>query len=467
MKMAKVTADLTAFFEPNSIAIIGSFRPSFFGGYVVVKSLLHGGYAGRIVPVNPSYKEVLGLPVYPSLKKVKYPVDLALIMINSRSVPYVIKDCAQKGVKAAIIVADGFAERDAQGARLQREIVEIANQAGIRLMGPNTAGVVNTHKQFYPCPYESGYDSIRQGAIALVSQTGMTNPQAFPYSDFHCGISKICDLGNKCDVDECDLLQYLADDESTSVVGMYLESIKDGNRFLRIARSITTRKPVLVVKAGRTSQGAKASASHTGSMAVNDLIFDAVCRQSRVLRLDTFAELFDVPKIFATQPPLKGNRLGILTITGGMAVMALDCCARYGLKLATLGKRTVSLLDSVFPGSGHMPVDIGPMMAAVRDAFSQYPDILDAIMADENIDALLHILWAHPSGNIIENYIRAYKRIKGKHQKPIATWIYGPNSQAVRDLGFQLEDMGYPVFKDLDTAVKALGLALQYANTQF
>ncbi len=458
------SSELTHFFKPDSVAIIGSFRKGFFGGYVIVDSLLQGGYKGKIYPVNPNYEQVLGIRVYPSLEQIPGDIDLALIMINARGVPELIKQCADKGVKAAIIIADGFAERNEQGAQLQEQVQQLAKQAHIRLMGPNTAGVVNPIDNFYPCPYEAGYHTIQKGAIALISQTGMTNPQAFPYQDYHCGVSKICDLGNKCDVDECDLLEYLAEDEHTKVVGIYLEGIKDGKRFLRVARAVSSRKPVLIVKSGRTTQGAAASASHTGSMAVNDAIFDAVCAQTGVIRLDTFDELFEVPKIFATQPLPRGGRFGILTITGGMAVMAIDYGAPFGLQLAGMQPQTASFLDSIFSGSGHMPVDIGPMMAAVRGTFSRYHEILDALMADSNVDALLHIPWAHPSEDIIESYVRAYENIRGRYQKPVVTWVYGPSSQAVSELAYRLERMGFPVFKQLETAIKALGLALQYSQ---
>ena len=455
-------SDLSAFFEPKSIAVIGSFREGFFGGYVVIRSLIRGGYKGQIYPVNPNYQEVFGIRVYPSLSQVPEGVDLVLVMINSRSVPQVIRECANKAVKAVVIVADGFAERDEQGAKLQKEIVEIATGAGIRLIGPNTAGIVNTYADFYPCPYESGYDRIKRGSIALVSQSGMTNPQAFPYYDYRCGISKICDLGNKCDVDECELMEYLAQDRDTKVIAMYLETVNDGRRFLEVSKKIARTKPLLIVKSGRTKQGAKASESHTGSLAVNDKIFDALCRQAGIIRLDTFVELFEIPKIFATQPLPKGNKLGILTITGGLAVMAIDYGDRYGLKLSELSSSTASLLNSIFSGTGHMPVDIGPVMAAVKDAFSLYPEIMYRIMADPNVDALLHILWANPKGDIIPNYLKAYEAIKEKHQKPIATWIYGPDRTAIKELGVQLEDMGFPVFRDVETAVKALGLAFQF-----
>ena len=457
-------SQLSPFFEPASVAILGSLREGFFGGYVVVKSLLRGGYKGKIYPINPGYKEILGIPVYPSLKEVPEAPDLALIMINSRSVPDVIRQCVKKGVKAAIVVADGFAERDEEGARLQQQLVAIAREAGIRLMGPNTAGVVNTHNNFYPCPYEAGYDRIQKGSIALISQTGVTNPQAFPYPDYVCGVSKICDLGNKCDVDECDLLEYLNNDAVTNVVSMYLETVRHGQRFFKIAHHVAIRKPLLVFKSGRSAEGARASQSHTGSLAVDDTIFNAACNQTGILRLDRFTDIFEIPKIFATQPLPAGNRLGILTITGGVAVIAIDYAQRYGLQLSQLDPATMSMLDNIFPGSGNMPVDIGPMMAAVKDAFSHYPEILEGIMADPNVDALLHIIWANTSGYVIENYIKAYERIMERFPKPVATWIYGPDSSAVRETGFRLERMGFPVFKEVETAVKALGLALRYAT---
>jgi acetyltransferase len=238
--------DLSCFFDPRSIAVIGSFRENFFGGYVIVKSLLKAGYKGKIFPVNPAYKEVHGLRVYPSIKDVPQDVDLAMVMINARSVAGMVHECEGKGVRAMIVVSDGFAERDEEGARLQKELLEVAGKEKIRIIGPNTAGVVNTANWFNPCAYEAGYYRIRKGPIAICAQTGMTNPQAFPYPDLRFGVSKICDFGNKCDVDECDLLEYLAEDPDTGVISMYLESIRDGRRLLRIARSVTKKKPVLM-----------------------------------------------------------------------------------------------------------------------------------------------------------------------------------------------------------------------------
>jgi len=354
---------LSLFFEPQSVAVVGSLREGYFGGYVVIKTLLNAGFEGRIYPVNPSYQEVLGLKAYPSIKEIPEKIDLVLIMINRRFVPNVLRECAGKGIKAVIVVADGFAERDEEGAKLQNEIVEIARKAGIRIIGPNTAGIVNSANGLTPDPYEPGYKKVKSGTVAICAQTGMINPQAFPYADLHYGVSKICDFGNKCDVDECDLLEYLENDPATKVITMYLESIRDGRRFLEISKRVAAQKPVLILKSGRTKEGAKVSASHTGALAVDDQIFNAACKQAGIIRLEKFRELFELPKIFSLQPLPKGNRLGMVTFTGGVGVLAIDEGAKYGLSVARLSPEITKKLNAIFPDLGKSVVDIGPPMA--------------------------------------------------------------------------------------------------------
>jgi len=455
---------LRRFFEPQSIAVVGSFKEGFFGGYVLIKTVLEAGFRGRIFPVNPAYREVLGLKVYGSVKELPESVDLVFLIINAGSVLPVMEDCAARGIRAAVVVSDGFAERDAEGGHLQEELVAFGRKKGIRIIGPNTAGVVNTANGFNPCPYEAGYHRLPKGPVAICSQTGMINPQAYPYRDLRCGVSKICDFGNKSDVDECDVLEYLEEDNDTAVISMYLEGIRDGKRFLDVSKRVTKKKPVLVLKSGRTQEGARASASHTGSMAVKDTVFDAVCRQGGIIRLDTFQELFQVPKIFASQPLPRGNRMGILTVTGGVGVMAIDEGARYGLEIARPEEKTISMLEGIFPGAGRMPVDIGPMMAAVKDTFARYPRILEAVMTDQNVDAVLNVIWAGLGENAKDIYLRAYEPLKGRFPKPLVTWTYGPDSNTARDLAFGLEDLGFPVYSDAESCVKALGLSFRYAQ---
>jgi len=454
---------ISLFFEPKTVAVIGSLREGYFGGYVVIKTLLKAGFAGKIYPVNPSYQEVLGLRVYPSIKDIPEKIDLALMIINRRSIPNVMKECAEKAIKAVVVVSDGFAERDEEGARLQKEIVEIARQAGMRIIGPNTAGIANPANGLIPDPYEMGYERVKAGGIAICAQTGMINPQAFPYADIHYGVSKVCDYGNKCDVDECDLLEYLENDPATRVIAMYLESIRDGRRFLEISRRVSSKKPVLILKSGRTKEGARVSVSHTGSLAVDDQIFDAACKQAGIIRLEKFSEIFELPKIFASQPLPKGNRLGIVTFTGGVGVLAIDEGEKYGLSVAKLSSETITKLNAIFPDLGKTIVDIGPPMAVINNYMDIYSEILKAVLLDDNIDCLFNIIWTSPFEDFAEEYLKFYEGLMGNYQKTIATWIYGPSLSLVHNMSYRMEDLGFPVFSNIETAIKALGIAYQYS----
>jgi acyl-CoA synthetase (NDP forming) len=456
-------ADLSLFFEPRNVAVIGSFRKGAFGGYVVLKSLSKAGYSGKVYPVNPAYQEVLGLKVYPSVGEIPAKVDLALIMINARNVPAVLRECAQSGIRAVVLVADGFAERDREGARLQEEVVGISREWGVRIIGPNTAGLVNNHNGFNPAPYDAGYYRFKKGTVTICSQTGMINPQAYPYSDLNFGISKLCDFGNKCDLDECDLLEYLEKDPTTEVISLYLETIRDGRRFLKICERVTAKKPLLALKLGTTREGARASASHTGALAVDDKIFEAACRQSGVLRLNAFNELFELPKIFASQPLPRGNRFGLVSYTGAVGVQAADVGAQYGLAMAGLTPETSRMFEGLFPGLGGMPVDIGPMIPSVKDFSTVYSGILQAVLNDENVDSLFNILWADAGGNNTKAYINAYEELKGSASKPVVTWIYGPDPVKLRNLRDQIEGLGFPVFGEPERCIKALGLLFKYA----
>jgi acyl-CoA synthetase (NDP forming) len=454
-------SEMQLFFEPQSLAVVGTLKEGYFGGYVVIQNLLNAGFAGKIYPVNPSYKEVLGLKVYPFVKEIPEQVDLVLIMINRRSVPGVMRECAEKGIKAVIVVADGFAERDEEGGRLQNEILEIARGAGIRIIGPNTAGIINSANGLMPNAYESGYKKIKPGSVAVCAQTGMINPQAFPYADLYYGVSKICDFGNKSDVDECDLLEYLENDPATKVITMYLESIRHGRRFLKISKRIAAKKPILVLKSGRTKEGAKASASHTGALAVDNQIFTAASKQAGIIRLEKFRELFELPKIFL-QPLPRGSRLGIVTLTGAIGVLAIDEAVKYGLSAARLSPKTVRRLNAISPVLGKSVVDMGPPMA-VGNYIAIYPAILEAVLADENIDCLLNVIWTSPFKEFVKEYIQFYEGLQVKHQKTVATWIYGPSVPLINELSGSMEELGFPVFSEAETAIKALGIAYQYS----
>ncbi len=455
---------LDLFFEPESIAVIGSFREGGFGGYVVVKSLIEAGYEGNIFPVNPGYREVLQLKVYPSLSDIPEQVDLALVMINARNVLGIIEECGRNRIRSVVVVADGFAEKDERGARLQRELVEASKSLGVRIIGPNTAGIINTVNGLNPCPYDAGYYRLKKGPVTICSQTGMINPQAYSYPDLGFGINKICDLGNKCDVDECDLLEYLENDDSTGVISIYLESIRDGKRFLEVARRVSCKKPVLALKVGKTSAGAQASASHTGSLAVDDAIFGAACSQAGLLRIDKFSELFELPKVFASQPLPSGNRVGVVSFTGGVGVLAVDEGAGYGLVLSEFSAVSREIFKEISEDLGQNPVDLGPMIPTVKDFGVFYGRILRAVLADENVDSLFNVVWADALGKNTSAYMGAYEEMKAYARKPVVTWVYGPNSSNTSAMANKLEEFGFPVFREPETCIKAIGMLTRYAR---
>ena len=457
-------ANLARFFEPESIAIIGSFREGGFGGYVVVKSLMEAGYEGKIFPVNPGYREVFQFKVYPSLSDIPEQVDLALVMINARNVMGIVEECGRNRIGSVVVVADGFAEKDEPGARMQRELVETARGLGVRIIGPNTAGIINSANGLNPCPYDAGYYRFKKGPVTICSQTGMINPQAYAYPDLGFGINKICDLGNKCDVDECDLLEYLANDDSTGVISIYLESIKDGKRFLEVARKVSLKKPVLALKVGKTSAGAQASASHTGSLAVDDAIFGAACSQAGLLRIDKFSELFELPKVFASQPLPSGNRVGLVSFTGGVGVLAVDEGARYDLVLAEFSAESREIFRGISEDLGANPVDLGPMIPTVKDFGAFYSRILKAVLADDNVDSLFNVVWADALGKNTGAYLEAYEEMKAYARKPVVTWVYGPDASNTRKMSRNIEDLGFPVFREPETCIKAIGMLTRHAK---
>ena len=443
------------FFEPRSVAVIGALREGWFGGYVIIKNLRVFGFPGEVYPVNPRYDKVLGLDVYASVKDIPAMVDLVIIMTPAAVVPSVLEECGACGVRAAIVVSDGFAERSEEGARLQKELVSVGRREGIRILGPNTVGVTNTANGLVTTPYEFGYSSIRRGFVALAGQTGIIAPQAVPYEDLQYGVSKICDFGNKCDVDEADLLEYLAEDAETKVIAMYLEAIRDGRRFLATAKRVVEKKPVIVLKSGRSEAGAKAAASHTGTLAGDDKIYDAAFRQAGVLRIQNFRELFEIPKIFG-QPRPKGNRIAMVTMTGGAGVMSTDIAYECGLELARFSEETSNRLGEIFPSLAKNPSDVGPALFA-DDIIQIYKKAIEAALEDEGVDCVSVVLWTGEAAPP-QLYVELFKELKERASKPVAIWAYSAHLVLAQELSRELEKLGFPVFSDFETAVRALGM---------
>ncbi len=459
----KTKGNLATFFEARNVAVIGSFKEKWSGGYGVIKNLLNFRFSGHIYPVNPYYSEVLGMPVYPTINHVADSIDLVIVITPSQVVPTVIEQCAQKGIKAAIIVSDGFAETNREGAKLQQHVMNIARNAGLRIIGPNTIGITNTANCLVTTPYFTGYNKIQRGSVAYASQTGIVGAQALPLEDYGYPISKICDFGNKCDVNEINLLEYLTVDPETRVIAMHLEDIKDSRQFIDIARRIVVHKPVLILKPGRSQAAAKAVASHTGSLAGADQIYDSAFTQAVIVRLNTWQEFLDIPKVFASQPLPTGNRLAIVTVSGAAGIMAIDAAMENGLVIAQLSSATIDRLAKISPRLVSNPVDIGQVAPFISDFPQALESVIATVLADDSVDCAIIVLWAALAADALDTS-DAFRRLKQQGSKPMAIWIYGPKLSAKEELTRQLEALGLPTYLNLETAAKALGIAASYAK---
>ena len=458
-----VNSDLRAFFEPKAIAVIGSLNEWGGLGYTAIKNMRRFNFSGRIYPVNPSYKEALGLRAYPDVNAVEDPIDLAVVITPKQTVPGILDQCAQKGARAAIVVSDGFAEAGEAGARLQRQIVEISHRTGLRIIGPNTIGTLNTQNGLVTNPYFISYDKIHKGSIAYCSQSGIVGAQGQPLNDQAYPISKMCDLGNKCDVNEVDLLNYLSNDPETRVIAMHIEDVKDGHQFIDAVKKVAARKPVLLLKPGRTERGAKASASHTGSLAGSERIYDAAFRQAGAIRLNTWREFWEIPRIFVNQPLPLGNRIAVITFTGGVGVAAVDAAEEGGLAMADFSPATVSRLSRLSPQLASNPVDLGPLIPVSDDPLPLLEQTIAAVLDDSNVDCVTATLYAS-TGAETPIFMDIFGRVMKNTTKPVSIWIYGTELAAIEELSRQVQGHGLPAYPDIELAIKALATAARYSE---
>jgi acyl-CoA synthetase (NDP forming) len=447
------------FFKPNSVAVIGASTNPRKDGNIILQNIIDSDFSGRIYPVNPTAGEVLGLKAYPSLTAIPDPVDLAVIIIPAKLCVQAMQDCAQKKVKAVIIEAMGFSEVGAEGKKLQDQIVAIARENGIRVMGPNCTGIVSRDiaTTFFPMK------DVPRGNVVLIGQSGLL--AAGMASDIvvnrSLNINKICSIGNKCDVNENDLLAYFGEDPQTEVISMYLESIADGAAFVPIARKVAAKKPVIFLKGGRTEAGAKAAMSHTGSMASNAKIVDAAIRQTGCIKADDFTEIKDFAKVFSTQPLPKGNRVAIVTAAGSVGVVVSDICAEHGLEMPKLSPQTVEKLKDVFPANmpPANPVDLWYSIEKLG-LVKTLETTLAAPLEDPNIDAAVLILagmkYTMP---VLDD--KTVQKITATYGKPvIICMLVGYNeykNRIMEELGRDL-----PVFTSIQSGVKALSKICAY-----
>jgi acyl-CoA synthetase (NDP forming) len=380
-------------FVPDSIAVIGANDTLGSWGSDAIAAAVAATKSDpkkRAYAVNPNARQVLGVTSYGSILDIPDTVELAIIVVRSSLVADVLRQCVQKGVKAAVVISAGFAETDEDGTRLQGEIVDIARRGGIRFVGPNCIGHADLHSKVSAL----GVTRMgKPGPMALISQSGTVSAGIMQAATSRgIGISKFVSTGNEADLHMEDYLEYLLEDDKTRIITAYIEGLREGRRFFQLAKRITLKKPIVVIKTGNSEGAGKAAKSHTGALAGSDAVIAAVFKQTGVIKADDEEELCDVALALLTQPLPKGNRVAILTIGGGFGVMTTEACEREGLKMASLGPTTMAKLDAVLPPrwSHGNPVD----MVGVKtiDEFGMILSCLRAMTEDDNVDSVIALV---------------------------------------------------------------------------
>jgi acyl-CoA synthetase (NDP forming) len=376
---------IDVFYEPRNIAIIGASKRASGFGAGLPRFLLDTGVASdRLHLVNPREEEIEGLPAYPTVRDVPVDVDLAIVIVPAPAVPGVLGDCVEKRVKVVNVQSAGFAETNADGAKAQEEMGRMAKESGIRIMGPNCVGVVNVPGRFSTCGVD--LDAIRPGGISVVAQSGVFGNILMDWAPSQdLALCKLATIGNRADVDESDMIEYLGEDPATRVIVMYLEGVKDGRRFIEVARKASLEKPVLVYKSGETEAGKRATMSHTGSLSGADAVFDSACRQTGIIRGRDLVELFDMARAFEACPLPRGRRVLVVTGSGSQGAMAADRLVQCGMKLPEMTAESVAEIRKNAPDWMNLanPLDIGPS--------GLFPLGMKLAMTDFNIDAVITV----------------------------------------------------------------------------
>ena len=455
--------ELKPLFEPESIAVIGaSNSPVKWGNWMVTRPI-RSGYRGQIYPINPKDKEVFGLKAYPSILKVSEPIDLAIITIPAPMVPNAMRECVEKGIKAAVIISAGFAETGLQGKALQDEVLKIATDGGIRFMGPNGMGIwssavrMNTAFWFTPRP----------GGISFISQSGTMGSYLLETAtNKGYGFHSFLSVGNQADLAMADYVEYLGDDEGTSVIVLYIEGLKDGARFVQKSKEVIKKKPIIVFKAGRTEYGSRATMSHTASIAGSDDVFEAICRQTGIIRTYDVSHAFDVAEALSKQPLPKGNRIAVVSNGGGHCVVTTDACGILGLEIPELDEETVRELGQyLLP---HAPPPKNPIDMAADPRPMTVAHIVQILIQNPLIDAVITMApVAIRSTN--PAYVREVlsaaeilSEIPKKYGKPVIATAMRAHMQGV---AFELmKERGIPFYEFPEEASRAMYGLYRYSQ---
>ena len=459
----KVEHRLDPIFKPASVAVIGASNSPGRWGYDIMNCILtHSQYRGKLYPIHPKDKEVFGVKAYPAITDVPDAVDLAVIVVNAGQAVDVFRQCVEKKVGGAVIITAGFAEIGAQGAALQEELALLSEESGIPFVGPNCMGIWTSAVGLNLCFFKM----VQPGAIAFISQSGTMGDYLFDVSQAKkYGFAKFISSGNQASLNVSDYLEYMADDEDTKVVVLYLEGVKDGRRFIEAARKVTAKKPVLVYKIGQTREGARAAATHTASLTGSSELFEAACKQAGVIFCDNMLEMFDIAEALAHQPLPSGNRIGVASGGGGFCVVSAESCAKAGLEIPVLtedAQQEILTHCHAFSPKPSNPVDL-----IAKKSYLSYARVIDIMARQPYINGLIIMPpfgGFHRGGSVkdmkeLVECCAMISDIPEKYGKPVIAFAMRKYSETAM---YEILKRGnLPFFESPETCAKAMSVMVQ------
>ena len=453
---------LDLFFKPRSIAIIGLSRKAIDSPVSILTTIKDFGYQGDVYVVNPKLPPTGNLKIYPDLGSIRQPVDLAILSVARSRVMDVLRDCAANSIKAAVIITQGFADADEEGQKLQKEMVALSKAHGIRILGPNTMGVMNAFYDFTSSFFEVFNEKI---AIGLIAQSGLFMMGHHVLDNIPAGFGMAMDLGNACDINCSDVLAYFENEKDVRVIQIHMEALDNGKEFLRTAAKVSSKKPIIALKAGKSHAGEKAVMSHSGSAAGESEVYETAFKKAGVIAAKNSEELRLLSKAFLAYPPIKGKRVGVMSFSGAACILTIDAIEGAGLQLAKFSKKTTATLKELFPPwiGVENPLDTWIGVSA-GDFHTAYPRILEIILEDDNVDAVFCIYpsFTLPKHEDYNTSIHIRSMAQKFPQKPILCWSYGLDIA-----GFTNEiekDGNVMVFPSLDDAALTVKRLSEYGK---
>jgi acetyltransferase len=458
-KVSEQMSDLQSLFCPDSIAVVGASNNKEKIGYSIMDNIKSSGFAGEVYPVNPKESEILGFRCYSSVADIGKTVDVAVISVPADRSLAVARECGQSGVKFLVVVSAGFKEIGDIGVKREKELQEICKEYKMRMVGPNVVGIMDTHTPLN-ASFAKGFP--KKGEIAFISQSGAMLLAIFDWSrSVGLGFSRFISMGNKADLNEVDFIWSAAQDPNTRVILCYIEDVADGGRFVKVVGEASKRKPVIILKSGTSSAGARAASSHTGALAGSDVAYDTAFRQCGVIRAETMSDLFDLAVAFVSQPVPAGNRVAIVTNSGGPGIIATDSVERNKLAMARFDKATIEKLRAALPAEANIynPVDV------LGDARTdRYRASLEAVLADENTDAALVLLSPAAVTEPVETAEAITNLQKAFSDKPVFAAYMG--GEGLAEGCRVLTNSGVPCFTFPEPALKSFSGMVKFSALQ-